>query len=73
MKIKCDICNKETDVNISNIETVIYEDFVTQQKELMICMKYQTFCRHCGEYVFGVKRKILKQNQIEKLFEDKNY
>lgn len=73
MKIKCNICKKETDVKIDKMEIIQYINHLVEKDEIMILVKYQTFCQHCGEYVFGVKRKILTYEKILKLLEDKNY
>ena len=73
MKIKCNNCRKELDIRVDKIDICSYKNYITLQDELSINVYHQTFCKECGELVYGVIRKILTHEEILKLIGDKTY
>lgn len=73
MKKKCNHCGIELDIKTGKIDITSYTNPITSQGELSISVHYQTFCRNCGELIYGATRKILTHEQILKLMEDRKY
>lgn len=73
MKEKCHKCGTSLDLSVDKITVEHYQNHISLTDEIMINFYYQTFCRECGELICGVKRKLLKFEDIVKLMEDKKY
>lgn len=72
MNIKCK-CGNTVLLKNDNINIVTYKNPISLEYEALMTVYYQTFCEKCGDYITGVKRKILTYDDIIKIMEDKRY
>ena len=73
MKEKCHKCGTSLDIRVDKITVAHYQNHISLGDEVMINVYHQTFCENCGELIYGVKRKLLKYEDIIKLMEDNKY
>lgn len=69
----CSNCGKPVDIKTGQVEFIEMQNFINLENEYCIKLHYQTFCRNCGELVYGVQRKQLKIKDIINIMENKEY